>query len=54
MVYTVTSVLNKNFEFPIGLIFLVLGYFATDIYLEILNQIRIKILRVIYLKQLLL
>ena len=37
MVYTVTSVLNKNFEFPIGLIFLVLGYFATDIYLEILN-----------------
>ena len=42
MVYTVTSVLNKNFEFPIGLIFLVLGYFATDIYLEILNQIRIK------------
>lgn len=42
MVYTVTSVLNKNFEFPIGLIFLVLGYFVTDIYLEILNQIRIK------------
>lgn len=42
MVYTVTSVLNKNFEFPIGSIFLVLGYFATDIYLEILNQIRIK------------
>lgn len=42
MVYTVTSVLNKNFEFPIGLIFLVLGYFAIDIYLEILNQIRIK------------
>ena len=42
MVYTVTSVLNKNFEFPIGLIFIVLGYFATDIYLEILNQIRIK------------
>ena len=42
MVYTITSVLNKNFEFPIGLIFLVLGYFATDIYLEILNQIRIK------------
>lgn len=42
MVYTVTSVLNKNFEFPIGLICLVLGYFATDIYLEILNQIRIK------------
>ena len=42
MVYTVTSVLNKNFEFPIGLIFLVFGYFATDIYLEILNQIRIK------------
>ena len=42
MVYTVTSVLNKNFEFPIGLIFLVLGYFGTDIYLEILNQIRIK------------
>ena len=42
MVYTITSVLNKNFEFPIGLILLVLGYFATDIYLEILNQIRIK------------
>ena len=42
MVYTVTSVLNRTFELPLGLVFLVLGYFATDIYLEILNQIRIK------------
>ena len=42
MIYTLTSVLNRTFELPLGLVFLVLGYFATDIYLEILNQIRIK------------
>ena len=42
LIYTVTSILNHNFEFPLGLIFLILGYFLTDIYLEISNQIRIK------------
>lgn len=42
IIYMVTSVLNKNFVLPLGLVFLVLGYFATDIYLEVLNQVRIK------------
>ena len=42
IIYTLTSVLNRTFELPLGLVFLVLGYFVTDIYLEILNQIRIK------------
>ena len=42
LVYMITSVLNRNFELPLGLVFLILGYFVTDIYLEVLNQIRIK------------
>lgn len=40
--YIVSSILNKSFELPLGLVFLVLGYFITDVYLEVLNQIRIK------------
>lgn len=41
-IYMITSVLNKSFELPLGLVFFVLGYFVTDIYLEVLNQVRIK------------